>query len=403
MFASRPAVTSIIIAAHNEAAVIGRCLDTLIGGTAPGEFDVTVVANGCVDATAQIAAARPGVRVLDLPNAGKAAALNAGDAVAVGFPRIYLDADIVIPAAGVRALRAALASGAAAAAVPLAVTARRETRRQSQPAARPRLRRDQLPAAGLSERAVRPWCDRPVGRGAWSLRPVPGRHRRRPLPGLAVHRGRETARCTSVSARVAAPRRTRDLLRRLIRVRRGNDSMRAALPAGGSAPGRPAVRLAGRGCVMSRCAIPPSSRRPLCYVAITAHRRHPRQGSAARPVAHGAVTTPRGRTTGGPATWRRLVAKDNVLNICFHGIGTPRRDLEPGEDAYWIDADRFLRILDEIATWPSARISFDDANASDVEIAPARAGRARPERPVLPAGRAARPARQSGRWMTSAS
>jgi peptidoglycan/xylan/chitin deacetylase (PgdA/CDA1 family) len=57
-----------------------------------------------------------------------------------------------------------------------------------------------------------------------------------------------------------------------------------------------------------------------------------------------------------------------VRNICFHGIGTPRRELEPGEDAYWIDADRYLRILDEIAAWSSVRISFDDANASDVQI-----------------------------------
>ena len=62
------------------------------------------------------------------------------------------------------------------------------------------------------------------------------------------------------------------------------------------------------------------------------------------------------------------MARDDVLNICFHGIGTPRRELEPGEDAYWVDTDRFLRILDEIATWPSARISFDDANASDAQI-----------------------------------
>lgn len=62
------------------------------------------------------------------------------------------------------------------------------------------------------------------------------------------------------------------------------------------------------------------------------------------------------------------MAGDDLLNICFHGIGTPRRDLEPGEDAYWVETDRCLRILDEIATWPSVRISFDDANASDVQI-----------------------------------
>jgi len=57
----------------------------------------------------------------------------------------------------------------------------------------------------------------------------------------------------------------------------------------------------------------------------------------------------------------------DLLNICFHGIGTPGRELEPGEDGYWVAADRYLLILDEIATWPSAQISFDDGNASDVE------------------------------------
>ncbi len=63
------------------------------------------------------------------------------------------------------------------------------------------------------------------------------------------------------------------------------------------------------------------------------------------------------------------MAGDDMLNICFHGVGTPQRELEPGEDAYWLDADRCLRILDEISTWPTVRISFDDGNASDAQIA----------------------------------
>lgn len=79
-------MTSIVIAAHNEAAVVGRCLDALLAEAEPGEFDITVVANGCTDATAKVASARPGVRVLDLPSPGKVAALNAGDTVAVGYP-----------------------------------------------------------------------------------------------------------------------------------------------------------------------------------------------------------------------------------------------------------------------------------------------------------------------------
>jgi peptidoglycan/xylan/chitin deacetylase (PgdA/CDA1 family) len=57
-----------------------------------------------------------------------------------------------------------------------------------------------------------------------------------------------------------------------------------------------------------------------------------------------------------------------VPNICFHGVGTPQRELEPGESRYWVSRDDFLRILDELSGWESAGISFDDGNASDVEI-----------------------------------
>ena len=57
-----------------------------------------------------------------------------------------------------------------------------------------------------------------------------------------------------------------------------------------------------------------------------------------------------------------------MINICFHGIGTPGRTLEAGEDRYWIDRDRYYALLDEIARLPDAQISFDDGNASDIEI-----------------------------------
>jgi peptidoglycan/xylan/chitin deacetylase (PgdA/CDA1 family) len=62
------------------------------------------------------------------------------------------------------------------------------------------------------------------------------------------------------------------------------------------------------------------------------------------------------------------MASGRVTNVCFHGIGTPQRELEPGEDVYWVAEDRFRRILDEVAAWPGVRISFDDGNASDLEI-----------------------------------
>lgn len=58
-----------------------------------------------------------------------------------------------------------------------------------------------------------------------------------------------------------------------------------------------------------------------------------------------------------------------VTNVCFHGIGTPDRDLEPGEASYWIGRDSFLGVLDELVDHPEVRISFDDGNASDIEIA----------------------------------
>src|SRR5262249_30889771 len=65
----------------------------------------------------------------------------------------------------------------------------------------------------------------------------------------------------------------------------------------------------------------------------------------------------------------RMMADNRVINVLFHGIGMPRRELEPGEDNYWVSEDRFLNILDELATLTEVRISFDDGNASDTEIA----------------------------------
>ncbi|MDM4718571.1 polysaccharide deacetylase family protein [Micromonospora sp. WMMA1363] len=58
----------------------------------------------------------------------------------------------------------------------------------------------------------------------------------------------------------------------------------------------------------------------------------------------------------------------SVINILFHGIGTPRRELEPGEGRYWVSVDRFHAILDEVVSWPQVRLSFDDGNASDLEV-----------------------------------
>lgn len=100
---------SVVIPAHDEAAVIGRTL-RFAADLEPGEAEIVVVANGCRDATAATAAAAPGVRVVSLAAASKPEALNAGDAAASSFPRIYLDADIDISAATLRRMSCRLSS-----------------------------------------------------------------------------------------------------------------------------------------------------------------------------------------------------------------------------------------------------------------------------------------------------
>ncbi|WP_127360106.1 glycosyltransferase [Actinacidiphila soli] len=98
-------MTSIVIPAHNEARVIGRLLDSLLADSSDDEIDIVVVCNGCTDETAQVAGARGArVRVVETPIPSKHAALRAGDEHARGFPRLYVDADVVIAGADVRAL-----------------------------------------------------------------------------------------------------------------------------------------------------------------------------------------------------------------------------------------------------------------------------------------------------------
>ena len=60
------------------------------------------------------------------------------------------------------------------------------------------------------------------------------------------------------------------------------------------------------------------------------------------------------------------------IGIIFHGIGTPGRTLEPGEAPYWVSVAEFDTLLDRIAAHPKRaqiRISFDDGNLSDHDIA----------------------------------
>lgn len=217
---------SIVIAAHNEEQVIGATLDALRVGEDTGNLEIIVSANGCSDRTAEVAR-RLGVRVIDRVEPGKAAALNAGDEVAVSFPRAYLDADIVLPPGSLSGLWACFD----AAAPPLAVVPRRRLNTRG----RPWLVRaygdisERLPAfrSGL------------FGRGLIVLSES-GRSRFDRFPELiaddlfldSLFTREEKAEAADVVVEVEAPFTTRDLVRRLVRVRRGNSQMRAAAANG---------------------------------------------------------------------------------------------------------------------------------------------------------------------------
>jgi glycosyltransferase involved in cell wall biosynthesis len=89
---------TIIVPAHDESSVIERCLRPWVELSRAGEVEVIVAANGCTDDTAARAAAvDPRVRVIETPVGSKPHALNLGDRAAVGFPRVYLDADVILP------------------------------------------------------------------------------------------------------------------------------------------------------------------------------------------------------------------------------------------------------------------------------------------------------------------
>lgn len=88
---------SVIIPAHNESAVIRRTLAAAQAALQHEPGEIIVVCNGCTDDTAAICrSVSPAVKVLELRQGSKILALNAGDRAATGFPRFFIDADIVV-------------------------------------------------------------------------------------------------------------------------------------------------------------------------------------------------------------------------------------------------------------------------------------------------------------------
>ncbi len=56
-----------------------------------------------------------------------------------------------------------------------------------------------------------------------------------------------------------------------------------------------------------------------------------------------------------------------VSCLNFHGVGTPCRELEPGEQDFWISAESFEAILTAVGSLGPVMITVDDGNKSDVE------------------------------------
>lgn len=92
----QPALT-ILIAAFNEAKVIGETVRSVLDTDYAGRIEVLVINDGSLDATAEIvaalAAADARVRLIDQPNGGKAGALTNGFAQARHEVVVLLDAD----------------------------------------------------------------------------------------------------------------------------------------------------------------------------------------------------------------------------------------------------------------------------------------------------------------------
>jgi glycosyltransferase involved in cell wall biosynthesis len=105
---------TILIPAYNEANVIARTLHDLTRNMNTDDFQIIVIANACVDDTAQLAQiAYPHALVIETAKGGKTNAMNLGFAKAQSSVIVCLDADLSVSAAHVDALIAPILAGQA--------------------------------------------------------------------------------------------------------------------------------------------------------------------------------------------------------------------------------------------------------------------------------------------------
>ena len=94
-------MASVIIPAHNEAAVIQRCLDSLVNQE--GVDTLIVACNGCTDNTAEVVSQHyPKVNCLIIEKPSKTNALNEAEKYISTYPIFYLDADTQLQSGAIK-------------------------------------------------------------------------------------------------------------------------------------------------------------------------------------------------------------------------------------------------------------------------------------------------------------
>jgi glycosyltransferase involved in cell wall biosynthesis len=84
-------MATVIIPAHNEAAVIAQCLDSVVKQEAAE--NIIVACNACTDNTAEIVKRYKGIRCIELEKASKTSAINEAEEFITSYPVFYIDAD----------------------------------------------------------------------------------------------------------------------------------------------------------------------------------------------------------------------------------------------------------------------------------------------------------------------
>ncbi|WP_052140969.1 glycosyltransferase [Pseudoalteromonas piratica] len=101
----------IIIPAYNERSVIARTLTPIYPGIEGGDFSIVLAVNGTTDDTVDfVKQTFPKVNCLDIEIGSKTNAINEAEKLNVGFPRVYMDADVVLTLKGIKSLIDRLAS-----------------------------------------------------------------------------------------------------------------------------------------------------------------------------------------------------------------------------------------------------------------------------------------------------